>query len=112
MFLDAALHCRGAGDLFLLGLVHLGPVGLPYLPGGLQPDHQRGREGTSSALKCGRITRRFSVLPVTDQRLVVGEERGGRGQPLQPAKRRPQLLHHPLWTHAPQVGPQPAGMSG
>lgn len=58
-------------------------------------------------VKGGGITRRFSVLPPTDQRLVVGEARRGRGQPLQPPKRRPQLLHHPVWTHAPQVGPPP-----
>lgn len=59
-------------------------------------------------VKRGRITRRFSVPPVTDQRLVVGEGRGGRGQPVQPPERGAQLLLHPLWTHAPQVGPQPA----
>ncbi|XP_029701233.1 palmitoyltransferase ZDHHC18-B isoform X2 [Takifugu rubripes] len=76
-------QCRRAGDLFLLSLVHSGPVGLPYVPGGLQRDHQRRH-----------------------QRLVVGEERGGRRQPVQPPQRRPQLLRHPLRTHAPQFDRQ------
>lgn len=38
-FLDSASHCCGAGDLFLLSLVYFGPLGLPYVPGRLQPDH-------------------------------------------------------------------------
>lgn len=39
IFLDSTSHCCGAGDLFLLSLVYFGPLGLPYLPGCLQPDH-------------------------------------------------------------------------
>lgn len=57
-------------------------------------------------VKCCRITRSFSILPVTDQRLVVGEERGGRHQPVQPQKHHRQLLLHALWTPPPQVCPQ------
>lgn len=30
--------------MFLLSLVYLGPLRLPYIPRGLQPDHQRRRE--------------------------------------------------------------------
>lgn len=33
-------HCAGGGGVFLLSLVHSGPLRLPYLPNQLQPDHQ------------------------------------------------------------------------
>lgn len=36
--------------MFLLGVVHYGPVGLPHLPHQLQSDHQRGREYTHTPL--------------------------------------------------------------
>lgn len=39
-----AVHCGGAGHLFLLHLVHSGPLRLPYLPNSLQPHHERRRE--------------------------------------------------------------------
>lgn len=39
MFLDHTFHCSGACDMFLLSLVHFGPLGLPYIPDRLQSDH-------------------------------------------------------------------------
>lgn len=104
VLLDSALHRPGAGDLFLLRLVHLGPVGLPYLPGGLQPDHQRRREDALSGAHLGEMLQdneRFSALAVADERLVVG-----RHQPVQPSEHPHQLLLHPVRTPAPQVCPR------
>ena len=48
VFLNTSLHCGGAGHLLLLRLVHPGPLGLPYLPGCFQFDHQRRRECSGS----------------------------------------------------------------
>lgn len=38
--LTAWRHRAGGGGVLLLGLVHSGPLRLPYLPDQLQPDHQ------------------------------------------------------------------------
>lgn len=57
--------------------------------------------GHNIILKCNKCVLCFWLGP--DQRLVVGEERRGRHQPVQSQKHFHQLLHDALRPHATQV---------
>ncbi|XP_056876378.1 palmitoyltransferase ZDHHC18-B-like isoform X3 [Takifugu flavidus] len=88
-------QCRRAGDLFLLSLVHSGPVGLPYVPGGLQRDHQRRREGTFSALGERRPDNETLLRPPCDRSKARGRGRAGRASPTRTATAAPSSTAAP-----------------